>query len=58
MCTLNAGWILIESIEIVCRLNLMACESSWAHRPRENAKHNKRNNNEIKNVGPNVERLC
>ena len=32
MYTLGAGRILIKSIIIVCRLNLMAWKASWAHR--------------------------
>ena len=36
MYTLGAGRILIKSIIIVCRLNLMAWKASWAHRTGEN----------------------
>ena len=36
MYTLGAGRILIKSIIIVCRLNLMAWTASWAHRIGEN----------------------
>ena len=53
--TLGAGRILITSIIIVCLLNLMAWKASWAHRTGENEK---KDNDKIKKVGPNVERLC
>ena len=54
MYTLGAGRILINSIIIVCLLNLMAWKASWAHRTGENKK---KDNDKIKKVGPNVERL-
>ena len=54
MYILGAGRILIKSIIIVCRLNLMAWKSSWAHRTGENEK---KDDKIKKNVGPNVERL-
>ena len=38
MYTLGAGRILINSIIIVCLLNLMAWKASWAHRTGENGK--------------------
>ena len=38
MYTLGAGRILINSIIIVCLLNLMAWKASWAHRTGENEK--------------------
>ena len=38
MYTLGPGTILIKSIIIVCRLNLMAWKASWAHRTGENGK--------------------
>ena len=38
MYTLGAGRILIKSIIIVCLLNLMAWNASWAHRTGENEK--------------------
>ena len=56
MYTLGAWRILIKSIIIVCLLNLMAWKASWAHRTSENEEKN--NNDKIKKVGPNVERLC
>ena len=56
MYTLGAGRILKKSIIIVCLLNLMAWLASWAHRTCENEK--KKDYDEIKKVGPNVERLC
>ena len=46
MYTLGAGRILIESIIIVCLLNLMAWKASWAHRTGENEK--KKENDKIK----------
>ena len=55
MYTLGAGRLLIKSIIIVCLLNLMAWKASWAHRTNENKK---KDNDKIKKVGPNVERLC
>ena len=54
MYTLGAGRILIKSNIIVCLLNPMAWKASWAHRTGENEK---KDNNKIKKVGPNVERL-
>ena len=56
MYTLGAGGILIKSNIIVCLLNLMAWKAGWAHRTGENEK--KKDNDKIKKVGPNVERLC
>ena len=56
MYTLGAGRILIKSNIIVCLLNLMAWKASWAHSTGENEKK-KKNNDKIKKVGPNVERL-
>ena len=53
--TLGAGKILIKSIIIVCLLNRMAWKVSRAHRTGENEK--KKDNDKIKKVGPNVERL-
>ena len=38
MYTLGPGTILIKSIILVCRLNLMAWKASWAHRTAENGK--------------------
>ena len=55
MYTLGAWRILIKSIIIVCLLNLMAWKASWAHRTGENEE--KKDNDKIKKVGPNVERL-
>ena len=54
MYTLGAGRILIKSIMIVCLLNLMLWKASCAHRTSEKGK---KDNDEIKKVGPNVERL-
>ena len=54
MYTLGPGTILIKSIIIVCRLNLMAWKASWAHKTGENGEKD----DKIKKVGPNVERLC
>ena len=54
MYTLGAGRILIKSIIIVCFFNLMAWKASCAHRTGENGK---KDNDEIKKIGPNVERL-
>ena len=54
MYTLGAGRILIKSIIIVCLLHLLAWKASWAHRTGENEK---KDNDKIKKVGPNVERL-
>ena len=54
MYTLGAGRILIKSIIIVCLLNLLAWKASWAHRTGETEK---KDNDKIKKVGPNVERL-
>ena len=54
MYNLGAGRILIKSIIIVCILNLMAWKAGWAHRTGENGK---KDNDKIKKVGPNVERL-
>ena len=53
--TLGAGRILIKSNIIVCLLNLMAWKASWAHRTGENER--KKDNDKLKKVGPNVERL-
>ena len=38
MYTLGVGRILIQSIIIVCFLNLMAWKAGWAHRTGENGK--------------------
>ena len=58
MYTLGAGRILIKSNIIVCLLNQMAWKASWAHRTGENEKKRKeKDNDKIKKVGPNVERL-
>ena len=54
MYTLGAGRILIKRIIIVGLLNLKAWKASWAHRTGENEK---KYNDKIKKVGPNVERL-
>ena len=53
MYTLGAGRIFIKSIIIVCLLNLMAWKASCAHRTGEIRK----DNDKMKKVGPNVERL-
>ena len=55
MYTFGAGRILIKSIIIVCLFNLMTWKASWAHRTGENEE--KKDNDKIKQVGPNVERL-
>ena len=55
MYTLGAGRIFIKSIMIVCLLNLMAWKASWAHRTGENEE--KKDNDKIKKIGPNVKRL-
>ena len=55
MYTLGAGRLLIKSIIIVCLLNLLAWKASWAHRTGENEE--KKDNDKMKKVGPNVERL-
>ena len=47
MYTLGAGRIFIKSIIIVCLLNLMAWNASWAHRTGENEE--KKDNDKIKN---------
>ena len=52
---LGVGRILIQSIILVCFLNLMAWKAGLAHRTGENGR--KKDNDKIKKVGPNVERL-